>query len=256
MLLTTAGSSLGQDRLYGVTFFNNELISFDLVTGDASQVGFLGAGVSPYGIANRGGALYTFDPNADRIRQIDPNTGTVTGAPINIGVGNLLGEGDLVFRADGMGFLSNALAADLTQANDLFSFNLLAGTSTRLGTTGVTIDALAFSPSGVLFALGQGEGRLFTVNQTNGATTVVGELGVPQDSSFAGLTFAPNGTLYATIDDALYTLNVATGAATPVNAFGTNFGAISGLAFGPVPEPTTTAMLAVGVLALIRRRRG
>ena len=247
----------GQQTLFGTTFFDNQLISFNLGTGEATLVGPLGSNVSPYGLANRGGSLYTFDPNIDRIRQINPTTGAIIGSPIDIGVGNLLGEGDIAFRADGLGFLTTALNPTTFEiTNDFFSFNLLTGTSTRIGSTGVTIDALAFSPTGTLFALGQGEGRLFTINTATGATTVVGELNVDQNSSFAGLTFAPDGTLYAAIDDQLFTVNPATGAATSVDpmGFGPNFGAISGLAFA-VPEPTSAALLSVGLLLAANRRR-
>lgn len=275
VLLFLHGPSLqAQQTLYGITFFDNEIIAFDLDSGGATLIGQVAPPntIAPYGIANRSGALYTFDANTDRILQIDPLTASFVGSPIDIGVGNLIGEGDLAFRSDGTGFLASALdGATLNPSNDLFSFDLAAGTSTRVGTTtfagiGIPLDGMAFSATAdVLYGLAQGTsgagfGTLYTINQTTAELTLIGDTGVAMDSPFAGLTFGPNGLLYAAIDDQLYTLDAATGAATVVDASGNgiNFGAVSGLGFGPIPEPSTFALSAIGLAGaglLLRRRR-
>lgn len=254
-----------QQTLYGVTFFNNQVIAFDLGTGGATLVGQLAPPntIAPYGIANRAGALYTFDANTDRILRIDPVTAAFMGSPINIGVGNLIGEGDLSFRSDGIGFLASALdGATFNPSNDLFSFDLATGTSIRVGTTnlggvGIALDGLAFNATDVLYGLAQGNsasgfGTLYTINQATAALTLVGDIGIAMNSPFGGLTFGPNGLLYAAIDDQLYTLNPSTGTATLVDPSGSgiNFGAVSGLAFGPVPEPSTLALASFGAMSL------
>jgi hypothetical protein len=226
-------------QLYGITFFSNELISVDTNTGAGTLVGSLDATLSGYGIAARYGRLYTFDPNSDQIVEINPATAAV-GNYISIGVTNLQGEGDLAFRSDGVGFLASALHADGSVANDFYTFDVIAGTSHRLGTSTMTIDALAFDATNNLYALAKDDDNLYLVNQSTGAMTVVGSLGVEVSSPFAGMTFGTDGTLYAAINDQLYTINKTTGAASfgggDVEDFG--FSSISGLAF-QTPQPPT-----------------
>jgi hypothetical protein len=221
-------------RLEGISFFGNQLFSVDAMNGAGSLIGNLGGNVFPYGIATRSNVLYTFDPANDRIVTVNPNTG-MTGTPIDIGVTNLQGEGDLAFRSDGTGFLASALNAHGGVANDLYAFDVTAGTSHRIGTTDQSIDALAFDTNDVLYALGQDDVNLYTVNQTSGTMTLVGPLGVAMSSPFAGMTFGPDGTLYAAINDQLYTIDKTTGTAsvTSTNVLDFGFSSVSGLAFAP-----------------------
>jgi len=220
--------------LFGVTF-GNQIITVDPASGNGVLIGSLNNIALAYGIANRGGKLYIFDQTVDRIREINKVNGAIV-RDIAIGVPDLLGEGDLAFRpSDGMGFLASALDASLNPVNDFYTFNIDTGTSARLGSTGVGIDAMAFDSSGTLYALGQGDAALYTINTTNGATTKVGDLGVEQGSPIGAMAFAPNGVLYASIDDRLFTINKTTGAASPVSSTVLDFGfsSVSGLAFAP-----------------------
>ncbi len=217
--------------------------------------------MSPYGLATRFDRLYTFDQNADRIHELNLSTGGIL-QTIDIGVGDLLGEGDLAFRSDGAGFLASALnPATFTTSNDLFRFDIATGTSTRIGSTSVTLDGLAFGAGDVLYGLGQSDANLYVIDQTTAATTLVGNLGITKGSPFAGLTFGPNGTLYAAVDDRLFTVNTMTGAATPVNrdVTSTGFSSVSGVAFAPIPEPSSVLLFGLGtttgLLALRRRKR-
>ncbi len=244
--LLGASAALAQKSdLYGVTFFGNELIKIDASTGAGSLVATFSEPISPYGIAFKGSQLYTFDATMDRIREINPSTGSLMGS-FDIGVGDLLGEGDLTFRADGMGFLSSALTPAFEISNDLFRFDLTTNTSVRIGTTDVTLDGMAFWDN-TLYAVGQeANAMLYIVNQQTAGLTAVGLLGLELSSPFAGLAFGADGNLFGAINDRLYSINRLSGVATQVNADVLDFGfaSVAGLAFAPgktsaVPEPGT-----------------
>jgi outer membrane protein assembly factor BamB len=223
--------------LYGLTFFGNQLISVEPTNGAGTLVGPLNATVSGYGIAARYGRLYTFNPNTDQIEEINPTTGAL-GNSINIGVTNLVGEGDLAFRSDGTGFLVSALHTNGTVADDFYTFDVISGTSHRVGTSSGPIDALAFDNNNTLYALEQDGTNLYTINQNDGTMIVVGPLGVAMSSPFAAMTFGPDGTLYAAINDQLYTINKNTGAASMLstNVLDIGFSSVSGLAFAVPPS--------------------
>lgn len=228
--------------LFGITFFKNELIRIDLTTGEGTLVGTIDANESGYGLTTYNGGLYTFNPNTNRIDQLSTVDGRVLSST-DIGVTGLAGEGDLVIASDtGDGFLASAFDADGNPTHPLYAFSLTAGTGALIGNTSVALDGLAVDSGGVLYALGQGDSgesdpatvdtELYSVNKTTGALTPIGPIGVPQNSPIAGLTFSPDGTLYASIDDKLYTINPSTGAATIVDAATPDFSfsSVSGLA--------------------------
>ena len=253
------------EMLYGLTFFDNQLISVDTSTGAGTLIGSLSETVSGYGLASLGGTLYTFDPNLDALRSVNQLTGSV-GTAMNIGVGDLTGEGDLTFRADGTGFLSSALAPDFSPSNELFMFNAQLGTSALVGNTAVPIDGMVFVGN-TLYAIGQeGEAKLYTVDQTNAAMTEVGSLGISKNSPFGALTLGADGKLYAAIDDRLYSINPATGLASILNesVLDIGYASVSGLApasFQPIPEPSTYAiggaalLVVAGIVRRVRQSR-
>lgn len=254
------------EALYGLTFFDNQLISVDSNTGTGSLIGSLGATVSGYGLAFRGSTLYTFDSNVDALRSINLATG-MAGSAKAIGIGDLTGEGDLAFRSDGMGFLSSALAPDFSPSNELFSFNAELGTSMLVGNTAVPLDGMVFVGN-TLYAIGQeADAKLYTINQTTAAMTAIGSLGIPKNSPFGALTLGADGKLYAAVDDRLFQINSATGLATiiDVNVLDIGYSSVSGLAstasFQPVPEPSTyglagaVLLVVAGVMRRVRRQR-
>jgi hypothetical protein len=151
----------------------------------------------------------------------------------------------------------------LSMCGDLFGNQQLASIDTKTGhgtlfgvpVPGLAIMAMAFGPSGILYAVGDcnpngarlecGPGpssdpnynSLYTVNETTGAVTRVGPTGAPQ--YFMDLTFDRDGNMLGVtttlqpsyIPAILYRIDPETGAATKiVNLVGSN--TVMGLAVG------------------------
>ncbi|HEY6248309.1 MAG TPA: hypothetical protein VI685_00010, partial [Candidatus Angelobacter sp.] len=87
----------------------------------------------------------------------------------------------------------------------------------QIGTTGAAIPyipRLAFSVSGVLYAIDTNTSNLYTINQATGAATSVGALsGVPANLG-GDIGFAPDGTLYLVTGFTIYTVPLTGGAVT------------------------------------------
>lgn len=98
----------------------------------------------------------------------------------------------------------------------------------QIGTTGAAIayiPRLAFSASGLLYAVDTDTTNLYTINQATGAATAVGALsGVPTGLG-GDIGFAPDGTLYMVAGTTIYTVPLGGGACT-------SLGTISGLSGG------------------------
>ncbi|MHC4642535.1 MAG: DUF7901 domain-containing protein [Planctomycetota bacterium] len=215
-------------KLYATTFQAiDQLLSINPTTGAGSLIGNMST-LSPFGLSDRGTELYTFDKASDgnSIVRLDPTTGN-TMYRIDINPQNITGEGALAFRSDGTGFLASCS----NDYGNLWSFDITVPISTHIGGFQPSMDGLDFSPGGVLYGLEQGTlsptYKLYTIDQTTATPTLVGDTGVSTNGGVAGLTFAPDGTLFAAMNDELYTLNPLTGAATLVGPIG--FSGISGL---------------------------
>jgi DNA-binding beta-propeller fold protein YncE len=144
------------------------------------------------------------------------------------------------------------------------------GSSTVVGQTGVggLASGLAYDPvTGTLYGVAT-LGGLYRINTSTGSASLIGATGLVFTNAHQGLAFDPETmTLFlneADTSDSLYTLDAATGAATLVGPNGPTAGfGIDGLTFGVIPEPSTGALLATGLLTLaaasrrdVRRRRG
>jgi hypothetical protein len=217
--------------LYGLGS-TSALYRISPTTGAAVLVGATGVALS--------GASFGFDfnPTSDRIRvtndadqnfRLNPDTGASAAIDGNLNPGN-----------------PNVIGSAYT--------NNFSG---ALTTTLYDIDSVLHS-------------LLIQSPPNNGTLVPVGPLGI-DFFGFGGFDISGlTGTAYAALSplpgpqvSQLYTINLATGAATLVGSIGAGNLTVTGLAApigaaasAPVPEPATFALMAAGIAAGVRRRRG
>ena len=273
------------ETLYGLTT-DNRLITFDSAApSQGSAVGVSGLATSEklLGLDTRptNGLLYTLS-NLGRLYTLDASTGAATfvgalTAPIN---GSLLGF-DFNPNADVSGAASLRV---ITAAGDNHAVNVNPGanlgavtrqTNVSSASGPLKLTGAAYSNNDtdpttptVLFAIDTVSSSLFATSApAGGVYTRVGSLGASSLNVF-GFDISGSGVAYAglTGDDSyssLYTIDLQTGAASLIGAFGirgnTALPTIVGLAVAPaVPEPSTVGLMLAGLGAVgmaMRRRR-
>ena len=241
------------DTLYGLSSSNpGTVYTIDTSTGAATAVvNLVGTiGTSLVDISFLNGTLYASD--------VVSSTGVFTFGSINLITGVYTPIND---QGGSVNWHSLAAipSANLLYAVDLQGEQLVsvtpAGTISVVGNTNQQIVDLAYDPNhNVLY--GVDLSRLFTINPSTGAATLVGSTGVLAGA--AGLAYdSGNNTLYLNTAGSsignFYTVNISTGQATFV---GSNTGAgqgIDGLADtngNRVPEPSTVLLLISGFAGL------
>jgi hypothetical protein len=121
----------------------------------------------------------------------------------------------------------------LVLLSTLYSINPSSGSGTAIGSdTSTALAALAFSPSGTLYAAGGDS--LYTIDLTSGMATEIGSgSGAGAYSVSGAIQFASNGNLYLTStgegSDQLFTVDPETGQGTLIGSIG--YSGVYGLAY-------------------------
>ena len=211
------------------------------------------------------GVLYGSTGNAGAVDAmlvaINPATALVT--PIgffNAGPVNTSGTpatmADLAFDSAG-----NLYGIGSIGGPQLYSINILNGQATVIGSTGLTSTTgggLAINSGGIFYGTPTAS-RFGTYNSGTGGYSNIANPGKPTGGgSYAALDFDGN---------TLYGLNVGSGSPAPtalvtispsgvVTAIGTSPNSLDAIAFAPVPEPGSVALLVLaGSVVFIRRLR-
>ncbi len=178
-----------------------------------------------------------FNPVVDRLRIVSDTTQNLR---VNVVTGGATVDTNLAYASGDPNFGITPRIAGIAYTNNFAG----AGSTT-------------------LYGIDYNNNSLVLINPpNNGTVTTVGFLGISAtgvngfDISQSGVAYAALQTL-ASPGTKLYTINLATGAATltgTVDGGGSNV-LLVGLAAAPVPEPATIAALGLGAIALIRRRK-
>lgn len=267
MSLAWTAESQAQVVLYAASGNGNlsKLYIVNPATAEATLVGDILAGATPMVITGLSfhpgtGVLYGVTGNeyspSRRLVTIDPLTAQATLLG-TLGATNLQAASDIAFAPDG------TLYAWTTRGGPFASIDLDTGLRTSIGTAtnGTQSNGLTFTPDGTLYVGGpNAPGDLYTVNIATGALTSVAPFSnVPvgfgainaMASDSTGLLFASGRS-----SNMLVTINRNTGAMTLVGNF--SFGEADALAFGAIPEYSTSVLLilGLGLLLVVHRRRG
>ena len=177
-----------------------------------------------------------FNPTVDRLRVVSAND---ENRRINVATGVALTDGALSYAVGDVNFGANPNVRDAAYTNN----DLNPATATML-----------FYIDHVLNTL------VRTANPNAGVLNTVGALGVDTEAFFGFDILTDLGgvnTAYASLRvggiDGLYTVDLATGAATLIGAIGAS--QLDGLAVQLVPEPASGALLGIAGLAVFASRR-
>lgn len=207
-----------------------------------------------YGSSQTGGATQTGKPGIlhhgpSFLYIIDPATGVAT----LVGPIGFESVGGIDFHP-GTEVLYGTASRPVTRVPVLITIDTATGAGTEVGPTGIpgdnNITDVSFRPDGTLFAFnafspaGPPAGRLYTINTTTGAGTLLGPTGTAGGGN--GIAHGTAGAvLYHSNEDNTHTLNQATGAATVIAPVSHTCPVPSGRSVAADQRPSTGAYYAI-----------
>jgi uncharacterized protein YuzE len=236
--------------MYMVDASNNSLYTVNKGTGAATLVGPLGVRVGPpAGLAynNRTDTLFITTLSSNGLSSIDRNTGAAT----------FLGATGVNLPGLAYDTNSDTLYGLSGQTDSLYAIDQGSGTLRQIGSFGTNVDYIgaAYDALADMLYMTARDG-FFAIDTSSGTATLIGET---SPNFIRGLEFdADDGVLYG-VDvtyNNLLAIDVTTGAASVIGNLGVVVDEGVGLAsFAThVPEPSTLAIFALGLMGLASRR--
>jgi len=276
VILMSTSSPASAQITYGI--WNNGPLGQSLITFPVSSpTTFTTIGPTGIPAANFVNSL-EFDGSGNLFTATNSATGyffsvnQATGAATLIGGSGLAAGdslGDLSFDRVNNRMLGIGTAGVAGSGARLYSINTSTGAATNLGsitnfTDGFTV-SLAVRPSdGRIFAHGIETDRWYSIDPTTLAATQLGPLNFNTNFGQGGSFDPATGTLYHAmlyVDPVLgnqgrfLSIDPVTGAPTVIGNLGVGLQQVGDIAFAPVPEPTSLALVGLIASAWFVRRR-
>jgi hypothetical protein len=245
--------SLDSSGIGGTLYTLNQSTAAETLVGPVSPAGFPGDLTSDTRLASFG--IWAPDITTNSLIKIDPNTGL--GTPVGVFTTQGHAITSLAFDITTGRMYGTTSSAYSGEPDRLYAIDHNTAVANPIG-AGIgfgNVWALAFNNLGKLYGVANDTHQLILIDTATGAGGLVAPVGPlsifdiatrPEDN----VTFAANA-----FSNELYTLDLNTGATTLVGTHTLPTHNMVGLAFGPVPEPTTLTLLTAATLVTLRRKR-
>jgi hypothetical protein len=243
LAITTAHvPAIATVQMYGAEFqASGEFYSLNTMDGSFTRLGNTNDFLCSMDFSPSG-TLYAASSS---LKEVNPSSGIAS----NIRTINFVG-GPGYDIITGLAFsTSNNLFGIGNGNGNLWRIDTVTANAYFVGSSGKPIFSLEFGPNGTLFGAGH---DLWEISASDGEATLVGRIG--GGALINALDFASDGVMYGAscniTTDALYTIDLTTGAGNRIGITGGDLVSIAS-----IPEPATVALLWLGSMCLLRKRR-